>query len=278
MKGDYFTNLHHDLRKMPPLKALSLASGSKGNSIFIESHDRRLLIDQGISAKQLILRLQECGRRPEDIDAILVTHEHSDHIKGIRVLAKKYRIPVYANSETIMQMHIKSALDGVQNVYKFQTGESFCIGETGIQPFSVSHDAVAPTNFIIQSDNISLGIFSDLGHLSQLVKMKAARCDYLYLEANHDLEMLKNGPYPIELQRRIRSRFGHLSNEQSLQLMEELLENSRLQGISFIHLSEKNNHPHILKNAVQSRLEKLDKKLKFEICPQHQPGIEQTVN
>ena len=259
------------------MKIQSLASGSKGNSLLVDTEDSCFLIDQGLSAKQLTLRMEKCGRSPKELKAICISHNHGDHVNGVRVLANKYHIAVYANKNTLDAMKVKGALKDVRSIHIFETGKVFYLNKTEIHPFSVSHDAEETVNFLIKSQDKYVGIFTDLGHVSHLVKQKALLCHYLYLEANHDIDMLKNGPYPIAVQQRVRGKFGHLSNDQSLDLLESIVEKGQVQGVSFIHLSEKNNHPDLLKKAIQSRLEKSGKNLNFEICTQHEPGTLQEI-
>ncbi len=256
----------------------ALASGSKGNSIYVETEDCRILFDQGLSARQLVLRLNESGHDPENLDALFITHEHTDHVKGVRVLAKKYNIPVYVSAGTREALDDKGLLNDVPRIHSFQPGHEISINSTRIHSFGISHDAREPVNYIIESSDIRTGIFTDLGHVSHLVRQLAGTCSYLYLEANHDVEMLRNGSYPLELQRRIRSRFGHLSNHQSLELLENLLPSPELQGISFIHLSEENNRPALLEEQVRGILEKTGRTLPFEICLQHEISHRQQIN
>jgi len=247
----------------------ALASGSKGNSYLVGSDRTAFLVDQGLSALQLTRRLQDAGMSPGELQAIFVTHEHGDHIRGIRVLAARHDIPVYASQPLMSVLKEKGALEGVKRLRVFEKGDTVQMGDLELQPFSVSHDAVDPVNYLVRHGDLQASIVTDLGFVSHLVREKVRACRWLYLESNHDLKMLRQGPYPLDLQRRIRGRQGHLSNEQALDLLEELLPGEMLQGVSFIHLSEENNDPSLLRDELQSRLETMGKNINFEICTQH---------
>lgn len=216
-----------------------LASGSKGNSLFLQTGDCRLLIDAGLSARETVARLNGIGVNGEDLDAILVTHEHSDHVCGVGALARRLKIPVLASSKT----H-RAAAPAVKKVVavEFEPGTSFTFRGVNIDPFPITHDACDPVGFRIESEDGVIGFATDLGIATRLVLEKLKGCRALVLEFNHDEEMLQNGPYPWHLKQRIRGRHGHLSNVEAACLLEDLL-HEELGGVFLSHLSEVNNAP-----------------------------------
>lgn len=221
------------------MKICSLASGSKGNCLFIESGGVRLLIDVGLSLKETKSRLSASRIEPESIHAVLVTHEHIDHIRSIGSFARRYNIPVlvsYATRQKADQYLHK--LDLIE----FETGYSFVFRDIMIDPFPVSHDCCDPVGFVIESHEGKAGTATDLGIVTRLVREKLKGCRALNLESNHDPEMLLNGPYPWHLKQRIKSRHGHLSNQESLDLLHDLAHGG-LEVLVMAHLSETNNHP-----------------------------------
>ncbi len=244
----------------------ALSSGSKGNLTWVGNSGAAVLIDAGLSAKQCEGRLADAGKDIRQVQAILISHEHADHIQGVRVLASRYQIPVYLNEKTAAVAHQKGHLDKVET-HIFSSGRNFFLGGFQIHPFTVSHDAADTVNFIIRQGNSAFGIFTDLGYVSALVRQKAQNLDAMILEANHDLEMLKASRYPLELKRRIRSRQGHLSNDESLALLEGIIGNGRLKKVWFGHLSEENNDPLLLQEQFFQRFPNT-KELLMEIARQ----------
>ena len=243
-----------------------LSSGSKGNMTWIGSSGGALLIDAGLSAKRCEERLIDAGKDIHQVRAILLTHEHYDHIQGVRILAKRHHIPVYLNQITADAAILKGYLEDVE-LHILQNGRNFQLGEFTIHPFTVSHDAADTINYTIKCKDFAFGIFTDLGFVSSLVKQKAQLLDAMILEANHDLELLKASSYPLELKRRIRSRQGHLSNSESLDLLEESLSAGRLKKVWFAHLSEENNDHVLLKEQYDQRIAATS--LQMEIAQQH---------
>jgi phosphoribosyl 1,2-cyclic phosphodiesterase len=222
------------------LTVCMLASGSKGNAIFVSSGATSILIDAGLSGIEIERRLKSRGLSPENLDAILVSHEHHDHIQGVGVLSRRFNLPVYMNTRT----H-KAAVPHLGNVYKvnnFECGSKFTVKNLAIHPFAISHDAEDPTGFTIVQDGIKIGIATDLGVATSMVKTHLKGCILLVLEANHDEEMLINGPYPWPIKQRIKSRVGHLSNTASKTLLNEL-QHDGLKHVLLAHLSETNNTP-----------------------------------
>ncbi len=220
--------------------ACVLVSGSKGNSLFISNGQTAILIDAGLSGREIERRLKAKNLSPYDLDAIIVSHEHSDHIRGVGVLSRRFNLPVHISLKTL-----KSAETYLGRLYKrhyFDCGQTFSINDLRIRPFSISHDAEDPSGFTVHSNGVKLGIATDLGIATNMVKQHLKNCQILILEANHDSSMLLNGPYPWPLKQRIRSRVGHLSNTDSKCLLKELQHDS-LQHVILAHLSEQNNTP-----------------------------------
>lgn len=216
-----------------------LASGSKGNSLFLETGSCRLLIDAGLSGRETILRLSSIGIDAATLDGILVTHEHTDHVRGVGALARKLKLPVLGSSRTLQAArHVIGRAEFIE----FDAGSPFVFKGVSIDPFSITHDACDPVGFRIESGEGCVGFATDLGIATRLTRDKLKECRALVLEFNHDEQMLQDGPYPWHLKQRIRSRHGHLSNAEGTDLLEELL-HPGLQGVFLSHLSEVNNDP-----------------------------------
>jgi phosphoribosyl 1,2-cyclic phosphodiesterase len=234
------------------LKLCVLASGSSGNCIFIGNGSTRILIDAGISARQTAVRLAEIGERVEDLDAICVSHEHGDHVAGIRVLHRKYGIPVYANAGTLDALNVSRKHDGV-GYCQFTTGAPFCVGGLAIEPFSVPHDAYEPVGFVVRSGDLSAGIATDMGVVTHLVREKLRRCQVVVLEANHDEALLHAAERPWRLKQRINGNQGHLSNRAAAILAAEMA-GGCLQHLFLAHLSSDCNSPHHARAACEMLL------------------------
>ncbi|OEU68146.1 MAG: MBL fold metallo-hydrolase [Desulfobacterales bacterium PC51MH44] len=217
-----------------------LASGSRGNAIFVSSGSTSILVDAGLSGIEIERRLESRGLCPENLDAILVSHEHADHIQGVGVLSRRYNLPVYVNLKT--GKAAASQLGNVHDLKNFECGSTFMIKDLAIHPFSISHDAEDPAGFTINQDGTKIGIATDLGIATSMVKEHLKGCALLILEANHDADMLINGPYPWFLKQRIKSRTGHLSNEASKNLLKQV-QHDQLKYVMLAHLSEINNTP-----------------------------------
>lgn len=221
-----------------------LGSGSKGNSTYLQNQGKALLFDQGFSLRNLLDRFIQCGLDPRSVGAIVVSHEHSDHIRGVGIFARRFQVPVYLTEATYRALN-PELLKGVE-IHFFQVGQVFRREDFQIKPFHIPHDAADPVGFVVTTQDKRLAIVTDLGSVSQSVLMHITDLDLLLLEANHDFKMLLNGPYPLELKQRIKSRVGHLSNEQSLELFQQLETNGRLKYLILGHLSEINNQPQIV--------------------------------
>lgn len=227
-----------------------LGSGSKGNATFIESGDVAVLIDNGFSGKEAEKRLASIGSSMERISAILVTHEHTDHVRGVPVLSRRWKIPVYANPATVAAA--KKNLSKLHELHEFNTGENFTIKHLKVHPFAISHDAADPVGFLVDNGKYRVGYCTDTGTVSRLMQHRLAGCHCLILESNHDPDLLKNGPYPPVLQQRVRSNIGHLDNQTAATLLSELFHDD-LKHIFLAHISDTNNRPEIaLKTSIET--------------------------
>ena len=245
---------------VPPdydLAVCNLASGSKGNATYISDGETSILVDAGLSGIELQRRLEFRNLSPEKLDAIIVTHEHSDHIRGAGILSRRFKLPVYINQKT------EAASPGLGNLHEirpFECGTTFAIGNLTIHPFSISHDAQDPAGFTIGRNGTRMAIATDLGLATTMVKEHLKHCALLVLEANHDPQMLENGPYPWPLKQRIQSRVGHMSNSDSKKLLQEL-QHDNLQHVILAHLSENNNTPQKAYDEVIQALTRCDAQL-----------------
>jgi phosphoribosyl 1,2-cyclic phosphodiesterase len=191
----------------------SLYSGSSGNSIYVGSKEANILIDAGLSGKKIVSSLGEIGISPQNINALLVTHEHIDHVRGVGVMSRMFNIPVFANNNTWEQMKPLIGNIKEENIRIIDGTKPFTIGDIEIKPYSIPHDAADPFGYCFYSHNRKISIATDIGHISDNVFENIKGSDLLLLESNHDVEMLKFGPYPYPLKRRILSDVGHLSND-----------------------------------------------------------------
>ena len=230
-----------------------LASGSSGNCAFLETDEARLLIDAGLTARQIRRRLLGIGRTPENLSGILITHEHGDHIQGLAVLAARLQIPVYCNRLT--REAIEAQLQVPLDYRLFATGASFELGDVSIDTFSVPHDACDPVGFLIRTAAGNIGFLTDLGHATRLVIERVRPSHALVLEANHDVKMLQDDTRrPWATKQRILSRHGHLSNEAAADVAAQIV-SAELQHLFLGHLSADCNRPELAHGAVAARLE-----------------------
>ena len=293
-----------------------LASGSRGNSTLVASNRTRILVDAGLSCRELLKRMKTAGEDPECLDAILVTHEHQDHVQGVAVLARKLGIPVFftegthrawlrgmrpekrltyadwleerkreaeASSAGDVIDLAASARDGLGGEQEsscdepdskspiverdaadrdparlpalefFRAGEGFSIGDIDVTPFTIPHDAADPVGFVFVSGGIRIGIATDLGYMPPNAKLALRGCDVLMLESNHDLEMLRDGPYPWSVKQRVMSRVGHLSNDAAAEFLEKTYDGTAAYVV-LAHLSESNNLPELARLTAQRAL------------------------
>jgi phosphoribosyl 1,2-cyclic phosphodiesterase len=235
-----------------------LASGSRGNCAIVCSSSTRILVDAGISCRETFKRMKAAGDDPHTLSAILITHEHADHIYGLRTLAKKLAIPIFMTGAT-HQAWARSVREEtgekleVPQLETFSSGHSFQIGDISITPFTIPHDAADPVGFTFRAEGIKVGIATDLGYLPPNVCDQLRGCDLLVIESNHDLEMLRGGPYPWSVKQRVMSRVGHLSNE----ALADFFSDDYDGGATYVvlaHLSEQNNHPEIARRAAEKAL------------------------
>lgn len=252
---------------LPMIGFCPLASGSKGNCIYLGTATTKILIDAGISTKMIRERLQRLGVELEEIDAILITHEHTDHIKALGVLGCRMGIPIFANSETAKAIY--SLLNECPKFKIFSTGETFEFGDLEIHPFTIQHDAVDPVAFTIRYADVKLGFCTDLGLATTLVAAQLKQCDYLYVEANHQPSMVHASPRPMVYKQRVLSRQGHLSNEECAQLIEQIY-HVGLKHIHLAHLSSECNAPDLALKIIQEKLDRLGAATELSIAFQEQ--------
>jgi phosphoribosyl 1,2-cyclic phosphodiesterase len=300
------------------VKMTVLASGSRGNSTVVSSTRTRILVDAGVSCREIFKRMAAAGEDPRTLDAILITHEHQDHVQGLAVTARKLGIPVYftepthrawirwmtprkrmtyadwlaarkaeaeaaaapanpeiEDREAFEEEHEELAVSEAESkpekdpcalpgVEYFSAGEGFCVGDIAVTPFTIPHDAADPVGFVFEAEGVRIGLATDLGYMPPNAKRHLKRCDVLMLESNHDLDMLRDGPYPWSVKQRVMSRVGHLSNLAAA----EFLEGEYDGGAAYVvlaHLSENNNLPELARvsaeRALRGRMNLLANKL-----------------
>lgn len=232
-----------------------LGSGSGGNCAYLETEDTRLLIDAGFSARQIRQRLAAIERSPETLHGILLTHEHSDHIRGLAVLCARLQIPIYCNRLT--RDATERALDARFDCRLFQTGATFEIGDVHVETFAVPHDAQDPVGFLLRTGAGNIGFLTDLGHATRLVIERVRPANVLLLETNHDLRLLQDDPHrPWSVKQRILSRHGHLSNDAAAGVVEQAM-SADLRHVYLGHLSRDCNRPELARRAVCACVEKI---------------------
>ncbi len=232
------------------MRFASIGSGSRGNGTLIEKNKTCLLVDCGFSVKQAVKRFARHEQAPEAITAIIVTHEHGDHIGGVAKLARRYKIPVWATHGSAM--HFTSGEIPELNI--FSSHERFEIGDVEISPFPVPHDAREPSQFVFSDGDHRFGLLTDVGSTTPHIEASLSGCDALLLESNYDAEMLADCEYPASLKARISGPRGHLSNEQTAALLARI-DCSRLQHFAAAHLSEQNNAPEIVRETLANALD-----------------------
>lgn len=225
-----------------------LASGSSGNATVISYGDTKLLVDAGISARRIKKALANLAIAPEDLTGVLITHEHRDHISGLTTLTKHYKIPIYTRADTFRAMYCKAMID--ESCVRC-IGEKFGVGNLKIEAFNISHDAADPVGFSIYGKNIKCTIATDLGFVTSTVQQAIDNSDILVLEANHDIDMVRNGTYPRSLKQRILSNRGHLSNNDAAWALVRM-KKQRHTRVLLAHLSEENNSPTNVQNTIYS--------------------------
>lgn len=234
------------------MRLVSIASGSSGNCIYVGSDQTHILVDAGISNKRIEQGLNEIGLKGTEIDGIVITHEHSDHTKGLGVLARRYGVPIYGTKETLEEIREMKQLGVFSSelLKPILPDVDFMIGDLTVKPFSINHDAANPVAYRIQHERRSVAVATDMGHFNQYIIDHLQGLDALLLEANHDVNMLQTGPYPYYLKRRILSDHGHLSNENCGRLINCLLHDN-LKKILLGHLSKENNYEELAYETVK---------------------------
>lgn len=247
-----------------------LGSGSAGNCAYLESAQARVLIDAGFSLRQIRKRLATIGRTPENLTAILITHEHSDHVQGLAQLSQKLHIPVYCNRPTkeALEYQFRSSLE----CRLFSTGAVFDLEDLSVETFSVPHDAQDPVGFLIRTAGGSVGFLTDLGHATRLALERVRRANVLVLESNHDVKLLQDCPHrPWSLKQRILSRHGHLSNEAAADAAEQIM-SAELRHLYLGHLSRECNRPQLAFEVMTRRMEKIGARhVRLELTSQAAP-------
>ncbi len=232
------------------MRIASLGSGSKGNGTLVDNGDTCLLIDLGFTLKESVQRLNRLDIQPEEISAILVTHEHTDHIHGVAPFARKFATPVYLSPGTCQA----KSLGELPSLNPINCHAPFRVGSFDVVPVAVPHDAKEPCQYVLQSKGLSVGVLTDLGHITPHVRHNYAQCDALFLECNHDVDMLREGSYPWQLKQRVGGDYGHLNNEQAADLLTSI-DLNRLKTLIISHISEQNNQPELALKAVNARLQ-----------------------
>jgi phosphoribosyl 1,2-cyclic phosphodiesterase len=231
------------------MKLCVLGSGSSGNATLLRTESTAILVDAGFSCRELERRLKSVSFSPDKINAILITHEHSDHIKGAALFSKKYGIPAYLTEGTALSSN--GALESKDNLRFIRPEEEFTIGDLEVQPFSIPHDAAEPVAYLVSSGGRRAVVMTDLGHVTVRAVEKTRLANLVMVESNHDTELLKIGPYPRFLKERVSGKFGHLSNDDCM----ELLANAggeRLSTVIFAHLSRQNNNPNLVRQNAET--------------------------
>lgn len=251
----------------------TLASGSSGNCIFIGTDKTKVLIDVGVSGKKVEQGLKTIGVDPKEIDGIFITHEHTDHIRGIGVLARKYNLPIYANLGTWKAIeNLERVIGNIKSSLKelIENGKDFILKDLVIRPYSIPHDAKDPVGYAFYCNDKKVSVATDLGHINDDIIENIKDSNLILLEANHDIEMLKFGKYPYSLKRRILGDFGHLCNEVSGDLLSKVYHN-KLETVVLGHLSKENNFPELAYETVQGSLKSIGlevgKHINLDVAP-----------
>jgi phosphoribosyl 1,2-cyclic phosphodiesterase len=255
------------LQSNAPIRIRSLASGSSGNAYLVESGDDLVLIDCGIGIRQIQAALHAWGKTLRDLSAIVISHEHSDHVRSLASFLRQ-RTPIYATGGTSDALGLSSSC-----LSTIRYTESFDIGCMAITPIATSHDAAEPCGLLIEASERTIGLITDLGTVTDEIGTFASRCELLILESNHDREMLRSGPYPAHLKKRVAGNFGHLSNDQAGGFLAEIATaTSGPSEIWLAHLSATNNTPTVARAAIQDRFRKAGVSPAITVLPRGAPG------
>ena len=250
------------------MRLCSIASGSSGNCIYVGSGQTHLLIDTGISKKRIEEGLSELGIKGKDLNGILITHEHIDHIQGLGVFSRKYEIPIYATRGTLQGIVESRCIGNMPSglYHEISVDQPFSIGDLKIKPFAISHDAYEPSGYRVENDRKSIAVATDLGVYDDYIVDNLKELDAIVVEANHDVHMVEVGPYPYPLKQRVLGDRGHLSNELTGRLLCNILHNN-LKHIMLGHLSKENNYAELAKATVQLEVTMSDIPFKGDELP-----------
>ncbi len=252
------------------VRIVPLGSGSKGNATLAELGSTRLLVDAGLSARQLALRLRAIGVEPRSIHCILLSHEHADHARGAEVFSKKFGVPVACGVETLEAMDLSPI--HFADWQAFRPSEVMQLGTVRVEPFPVPHDAERPVGFVLHGEGLRVGVATDLGHATTLVHERLRGCEVLMVESNHDEMMLRDGPYPWQLKQRVGSRVGHLSNHETAALLRDVVA-SDCRAVILAHLSERNNTRELARRCAAMALQWSGaKRVEMRIAEVHAPS------
>lgn len=254
------------------MRICSLSSGSKGNATFVASEKSKILVDAGHSGRTIELLLKSIGEDARDLDAIFVTHEHGDHIKGVGVLSRRYDLPIVANEKTWLAMQAKIGPIDSKNIFVFKTNTFFHYRDMDVHAISTFHDAADPVAFVFYQNQHKISILTDTGIVTEAIKSAVHGSDAIILESNHDVDMLQTGPYPYRLKERILSDHGHLSNGMAQDMLADILLGKN-ENIILGHLSDENNLEDLAYNGVFSRLTNLGLKVNKDIHLQVAPKL-----
>ena len=249
------------------LNLAMLGSGSGGNACLVWDQETRILIDAGFSGAELRKRMEPLGAHPDELEACLITHEHGDHIKGASILARRHGVKLFMHAAT--HSALKRKFQGTEQVRHFELKEVMELGSLVVTSVPTLHDSASATGFLVRSGATQVGYLTDLGAVTEENFLMLKDVDYLVMEANHDRDMLWNGPYPPHLKARVDGRFGHLSNEHSAEFIDLLVKLGRLKGVMLAHLSEKNNRP---EHALQAVRQKVGPRFPITVAAQDQPS------
>ena len=252
------------------MRLCSIASGSSGNCICVGTESHHVLIDAGISGKRVESGLEQIGLKANEMNGILITHEHSDHISGLGVLSRRYGLPIYATEKTIQAILSVRSIGKIDEslFHVIKPDEKFSIGDMQIEPIHISHDAADPVAYLLAQGRKKMGVVTDLGKYDKYIIDKLQGLDVLLLEANHDIHMLQVGSYPYPLKQRILGERGHLSNESSGQLLNHVL-HDKLKAILLGHLSQENNYAKLAYETVRLEIDMGDTPYKADDFPIH---------
>ncbi len=241
------------------MRMVSIASGSSGNCIYIGSDDTHILVDAGISNKRIMAGLNDLGLAGTDMAGILITHEHSDHIRGLGVISRKYHLPIYGTQKTLNEISSCSSLGNFDKglLKPIDPDVDFMVGDLKIRPFKIDHDAADPVAYRVENGKKSVAVATDMGHYDEYIVENLKGLDAVLLESNHDVRMLETGPYPYHLKRRILGDRGHLSNENAGRLLNCVL-HDRLKKVLLGHLSKENNYEELAYETVRLEIDEGD--------------------